>query len=168
MTSQLTNFTIDREWLTAKVADPSLVRRCLGRLDANGYEYRVDFDARQLRILVRRGDLGNVLELLADLSSGTLQGHGARKTNHGQQLRLLVAIPLGAISGSALSALLDVSVQYGTTISAICACLAAFIAVHCQPTCLLRRIFASFKRIACCEGERMKGARSDVFDVGGA
>ena len=130
MILQLTNFPIDHEWLTAKVAEPSLVRRCLGRLDAKGYEYRVDIDARQLRILVRRGDLGNVLELLADLSSGTLQGQCARKTNYSQQLRLLMAIPFGAISGSALSALFDLSVQNGTTISAIGACLAALIAGH--------------------------------------
>lgn len=137
--SLLTNVTIDREWLTAKVADPRLVRRCLGRLDANGYEYRVVFDDRQLRILVRRVDLDEVLQLLADLSSGSFHVRGSRQWNQGRHLRLLVAIPLGAAIGSILSALVGVPVQNGTTISAICACLAAFIATCCQPACTLSR-----------------------------
>jgi hypothetical protein len=139
-----TNDAIDREWLTAKVADPHVVRRCLGRLDVNGYEYRVVFDDRQLRILVRRIVLDEVLQLLADLSSGSFHVRGSRRCNQGRHLRLLAAIPLGAAIGSTLSALLGVPVENGTTISAICACLAAFIAACCQPACMLiPRFFAN-------------------------
>jgi hypothetical protein len=148
MNSQLTHITLGREWLTAKIADPCLVRRCLGRLDAKGFEYLVVCEDRQLRVLVRRARLDDAIELLADLSYGAYHGHCARQS--GQYVRLLAAIPIGAAIGSALSAVFDVPVQNGTTISATCACLAAFTAALCQPTWpRCRRIFTNTDQADC-------------------
>ncbi len=148
MNSQLTNVTLDREWLTAKIADPCLVRRCLGRLDVKGFEYRVVCDDRQLRVLVRRASLYEAIELLADLSNGANHVFGGRQSS--QYVRLLAAIPIGAVIGSALSASLEVPVQNGTTISAICACLAAFTAALCQPRWpRSRRIVTNTDRVDC-------------------
>ncbi len=127
--SRLTSVTIDHDWLTAKVGDPGLVRRCLGRLDADGFEYQVVLDNRQLRILVRRTDLEAVLDLLSDLSTESYRPPVANKSDSSQSVRLLFAIPLGAAMGSTSSALLGNSVYNGVTVSAICAGVAAIVVV---------------------------------------
>ena len=123
---------IDREWLTAKIANPWTVKRCLGRLDSHGFEYRVVVDERQLRIIVRRFDLEEVLELLADLSPNAAKVGNARSSSYRQSVRMLAAIPLGAVLGSILGVPLGMPVENATIISALGACLAAFIATFCR------------------------------------
>ncbi len=127
--SRLTSVSINHDWQTARVADPGLVRRCLGRLDADGFEYQVVLDNRQLRILVRQPDLEEVLDLLSDLSTESYRPPVADKIDSNQSVRLLFAIPLGAAIGSISSALLGSSVHNGVTVSAICAGVAALLAV---------------------------------------
>jgi len=58
-----------REWLTATIADRHPARRCVGRLSSGGFEYRVELDGQQLRVLVPSLQIGEVLDLLSTLEN---------------------------------------------------------------------------------------------------
>jgi hypothetical protein len=119
----------DCNWLTAKVADPIMVRRCIGRLDLQGYEYRVVPDDRQLRILVRREQLDRVLELLGDSTVGMGGVRQIQDFNNHLPVRLLVSIPIGAAFGSIVAAQFETPPTFISFASAICACIAAWLSV---------------------------------------
>ncbi len=144
MTSISITPKINRDWLTAKVGNPWLVRRCIGRLERIGYEYRV---------VVRRVDLDAILKLLADLSPNSPRRRSADSSQYRQSVRLRAAIPLGAALGSILSVPFGITVQNAvqnaTIISALCACLVAFIAAFCR--------VPAPKRRAACGGRRQSG-----------
>jgi len=121
----------DQQWRIAKVADPSLARRCIGRLESGGFEYQVVADnSGKSRILVRRNQLGEIAELLDDLDQSPEQWarNSGSPADYRQQVRLLLAIPLGGGIGLALSALIGIPASFGTVLPALCAGLFAFLA----------------------------------------
>ncbi len=95
------------DWVTAKVIDSKRARRFINRLDVLGYDYKVVPQNHDLRILVRRQTLEEVLGWIKELSYRPQMRHSSRALNH-SGIYLLIAIPIGILAGSVGARLLGI------------------------------------------------------------
>lgn len=118
---------IHTNWVTAKVIENRRAKRFINRLDVLGFEYLIQHDNHDLRILVRSDQLEEALgwfEELARPVSRARENIGARSSAW-----LLQALPIGMLAGSIFSSLIGLDGSSSTAISAICGVMAAIAAV---------------------------------------
>lgn len=78
---------------------------CIGRLQDRAIEYQVLRDEDHIRIVVRRSDLNDAIELLRDIA-GPQSTEGPDRPVQRVALQVLIGIPVGSIAGAVFGSVL--------------------------------------------------------------
>ena len=92
-------------WRTARVSAMCHASLCIGRLQDRAIDHHVLREEDRVRIVVRRADLHDAIELLRDIAAPR-SAQVIDRTDQRLALQVLIGIPAGSIAGAFIGTLL--------------------------------------------------------------